>query len=136
MQIPVKGNCPMGCGSTLVCEGVVLGQIKCTNAECPNPDAVTQLLETETNHFLNLSEAGFDVRHPIREAIGTDECPLLAAMFALKAAPIGPGLYRVAAHDAGSKGVCPDSMPEWRFERLGDVILPPGANGASAAPVS
>jgi hypothetical protein len=86
----------MGCGHTLfVADG---GYITCSYVHCPNPTAVTDLLEDrETEHMVEIGEEKFTVRHPLRERLGDKlmTCDLYEHIAGLDGPPARPGRYRV-----------------------------------------
>ncbi|MEU6674808.1 DUF6085 family protein [Streptomyces sp. NPDC046925] len=64
----VQGHCP-ACGraSLFLGEG---GYVTCSIRECPQPDAVSELLaDRETEHIVQLAEEGWTVRHPLIERL-------------------------------------------------------------------
>jgi hypothetical protein len=98
----VVGHCPMGCGPTLVLghDGYVI----CIDDWCHNPNAAGDILaESETGHIVDLGEAGYAVKHPLRERLDGDlfACPLVEYLDALDASPHPPGRYRVVHTDHG-----------------------------------
>lgn len=110
-HIDVAGYCPMGCGMTLVLAGQEWageGNVICTAAECPAPDAVFRILQNpETEHIVSFSEEHFTVTHPLRERLGDmAECDLHQWLASLAGPPVQPGRYR-ALRDGDT----------WRFER-------------------
>lgn len=68
MSSKVQGYCPMGCGKTLFLgDG---GYVTCSLLGCPNPSAVSDLLETrETEHVVRLWADDFTIQHPLRERV-------------------------------------------------------------------
>jgi hypothetical protein len=86
----------MGCGSTLfVGSG---GYVTCSYIGCPEPDAVSTLLEDrETHHVVVLGEKSFTVRHPLRERLRDElmTCDLHEALTSLDGPPRLAGRYRV-----------------------------------------
>lgn len=89
----VYGHCPMGCGGTLFLgDG---GFITCSYIHCPNPTAVSDLLEDRENDCI--------LRHPLRERLHDEleTCELLERMTNLDGPPRTPGRYRVTMAAAG-----------------------------------
>lgn len=108
----VSGYCPMGCGETLFLG--TGGHVTCSWQQCPNPAAVTEILdERETEHLVRVTEQHFNVIHPLHERIGHKllDCHLVTYMKELTGAPLGPGIYRVSK---GPKGT-------WRFRPVRDA---------------
>lgn len=101
----VYGYCPLGCGATLfVGEG---GFITCSNKDCPQPDAVSLILgDNETEHVAEISEAGFILKHPLRERLDDAlfGCSFATHLEELSGAPVPPGRYRVIAGTPSSDG--------------------------------
>jgi hypothetical protein len=98
---PVAGNCPMGCGATLVLAGSTLA---CAIATCPRPTAAAELLaDVETEHIVDLKKVTFTVRHPLRERLDDAlmRCDLDYQISQSARAPHPPGLYRVTAAAGG-----------------------------------
>ncbi|MDJ1137917.1 DUF6085 family protein [Streptomyces iconiensis] len=97
MSTSVAGHCPMGCGETLMLgEG---GCVTCRKLNCPQPDAVTTLLDdSETEHLVEFRETGFTIRHPLRERLGDAlmECELHEWCASFNRPPVAPGRYRVS----------------------------------------
>lgn len=96
-MISIRGNCPMGCGPTLILgEG---GAVICRDPGCPRPSAVHELLDdNEIEHVVRLSARDFDVQHPLRERLDGQlwSCDVHEQLRALKGPPRLPGTYRVA----------------------------------------
>lgn len=64
---PVDGNCPMGCGETLV---VTKGFIFCSKNGCPNPLATDILIRSHNvEHIVSFKEDGWYIIHPLRERL-------------------------------------------------------------------
>lgn len=65
----VQGHCPAcGAQSLFVADE---GHITCSFVSCPQPDAVSLILDDrETEHIAQLGANGWTVRHPLRERIG------------------------------------------------------------------
>jgi len=97
---PVKGRCPMGCGETLFLgDG---GYVTCSFLKCPEPDAVSTILEErETGHTATVSAAGITVRHPLKERLGTAlaDCTVLAQLLGLPGPLPDWGTYRIRKPD-------------------------------------
>lgn len=92
----IPGYCPMGCGQTLFRASG--GYVTCSYIGCANPSAVSDILEDrETEHLVDITDAGFIVRHPLRERMGDDimTCRLTDYMHAQDGPPPKPGRYRV-----------------------------------------
>lgn len=88
----------MGCGETLSL--MAGGCVTCRKLDCPQPDAVSQLLaDAQTEHVVWLGENSFTVRHPLRERLGDQllTCQLHADIAAEDGPPLPPGKYRVPA---------------------------------------
>lgn len=102
----VKGYCPMGCGQTLfVGEG---GYITCSWAECPNPGALSDIVnDALVSHLVTLRPDTFSITHPLRERLDGDlhECGLERYLVGLDGPPRQPGRYLVDQSENG-----------WRFE--------------------
>lgn len=96
----VEGYCVMGCGETLF-----LGDgnfITCSWINCPNPTAVSDILsDPETHHLVTFDEAGFTIKHPIRERLNDAllGCELRGTLENLSRPPVRPGVYRVVEAD-------------------------------------
>lgn len=90
----VAGRCPMGCGSTLFLGSG--GYITCSWHKCPNPVAVSDLLDDPlaAKHVVTFGELGFDVQHPLFER-GEDlvRCELHQHIRLLDGPPVRPGRY-------------------------------------------
>ncbi len=100
----IKGHCPAcGWASLFVGEG---GYITCSRLECPQPDAVSTLLEDrETEHVVRLSADSWTVRHPLRERIGDAlmACSLNEYLHNIdQPEELGTFRARCEAHDAWS----------------------------------
>lgn len=92
----VAGHCPMGCGQTLFLGSG--GYVTCSLDVCPNPTAAADILaDPEAHHIVDLTEAGFTVRHPLRERLGDElmSCSLHTWVAKLPGPPRVPGRYRV-----------------------------------------
>jgi hypothetical protein len=104
----VVGYCLMGCGETLfLADG---GYVTCSLAECPRPDAVTELLaDRETEHIVLIYPDNFTVRHPLRERLDEAlmDCQLHHHITSFDGPPVAPGRYRVT-HDGA----------RWCWDRL------------------
>lgn len=101
MSEHVHGQCPMGCGETLFLGSG--GYVTCSYIHCPNPAAVSELLEDrETEHVAILREDDFTLRHPLRERLHDEleTCALHQRIAELDGPPRQPGRYRVFV-DAG-----------------------------------
>ncbi len=107
----IVGYCPMGCGRTLfVGDG---GYITCSFVECPEPDAVSTLLEDrETEHVVEFGESTFTVRHPLRERLRDEvlTCDLHRFCADLPGPPPQLGRYRTLPRMDGATG--------WAFEAV------------------
>ena len=110
-MILVAGNCPMGCGESLLLgEG---GFVTCCSLGCPAPDAVARILaDPETHHVVEVDEHGWSGKHPLRERLDNEllSCDLSAAM--LKYETVPPGRYRV------TRVFEPGEKDTWARERL------------------
>lgn len=98
----VHGNCPMGCGETLILAAG--GHVTCRRISCPEPDAVSTLLEdAETEHVVRFGPDVFTVRHPLRERLHDElmDCPLHEHIADMDGPPVPPGLYRARRRDGG-----------------------------------
>jgi hypothetical protein len=104
----VRGFCPMGCGETLFLgEG---GYVTCAWVLCPDPEAVTKILEdSETEHVVDVEDRTFSVVHPLRERIrrAVLKCGLHRHLTGLDGPPVVPGRYRVTPTPTG-----------WTFSRI------------------
>jgi hypothetical protein len=96
----IRGRCPMCALSMLVVRDE---RIRCLQPECPDPEAVSKLLEAtgQHDHFLTIGPVtGFSLEHPLRERIDEKQsmatCPLQFALNLLWQAPAPAGRYRVA----------------------------------------
>lgn len=98
----VRGTCP-SCGAT---SGALFvddeENIICSSVGCPNPMAVTELLEDrEIEHVVLVSAGGWTIRHPLRERIGDEllRCDLGSWLHEhhtrRNGPPVRPGRYRV-----------------------------------------
>ncbi len=111
MVLQVAGFCPAGCGATLFLgEG---GRIACISPACPRPDAAAVLLsDSECEHVVQITWAGFTLRHPLRERL--DDALMTCRLheyLANPVAPLPPGRYRVA------QGTQQEKM-SWTWEKL------------------
>ncbi|WP_179278007.1 DUF6085 family protein [Rhodococcus sp. 14-2470-1a] len=117
----VAGRCPMGCGDTLfVASG---GFITCSNGTCPDSTIVTDILEDrETEHMVTLGEAGFTIRHPLRERKDRqlEDCSLHRYIEALDGPPRVPGLYRVRRGErvTGTPPLVNVRVGSWEWETV------------------
>lgn len=71
LQARTLGQCPMGCGATLVA-ALSEKMIRCNAPECPRPYAVSELItDVDTEHLVQLHEnaGGWTVKHPLRERL-------------------------------------------------------------------
>jgi hypothetical protein len=96
MSDRVSGYCPMGCGATLFLGSG--GYVTCSWINCPNPAAVSDLLEDrETEHIATLDGSSFTVKHPLRERIADEilTCALPEYLTSLDGPPRASGTYRV-----------------------------------------
>jgi len=95
----VTGYCPMGCGQTL---NLIAGTVLCTAPDCPDCQRLTTIMaDQECEHIVELGEARFTVKHPLRER-ANDELLTCGIDAAINAAgiqaggpPAPPGTYRV-----------------------------------------
>ena len=110
-MLSVIGYCPMCSGETLGLDG--LGEIICTNADCPDRLAVTKLLRNRQSEHIVVfhSDDTFSVQHPMKERIDgkLHLCRLRQELSASGTPPMPPGRY--IAHQAHHR---------WTFERIGD----------------
>ena len=111
---PVAGYCPMGCGETLFVAAA--GLITCSNQQCENPTAASDLLaDWEVEHVVVLADGGqHTIRHPLAERLGDADltCDLAAHIGRLPAAVLRPGRYRIRRLAPG--------MSSWEWERIPD----------------
>lgn len=94
--VDVSGYCPMGCGRTLFLGSG--GFVTCSWHKCPNPTAVTDLLDDpEHEHVVEIGATSFSVQHPLRERLegALFECALHSRLAALDGPPATVGRYRV-----------------------------------------
>jgi hypothetical protein len=91
----VAGFCPMGCGKTLFLAAG--GYVTCSYSRCPDPGKVSDLLlDSETQHIVELAADGFSIRHPLRERPDDlTKCALHVHVAGLDGPPRKPGRYRV-----------------------------------------
>lgn len=111
MKQLVAGHCPMGCGQTLFLGDA--GFVTCSRDVCPEPDAVSTLLDDrETEHLVRLTEDGFTVRHPLRERLRDQlmECSLTEHVRNLSPERVVPGLWRL------HRNTGPGAM--WNWEEI------------------
>jgi hypothetical protein len=106
----VQGYCPMGCGQTLRLGAG--GFVTCGNPECPDPKAMTKLIEDppETAHtVLFADDDTFTIQHPIRERLEGELfiCALHTYLVGLEGPPVVPGRYRVTPVSRG-----------WQFTKI------------------
>lgn len=102
MATRVHGNCVMGCGETLILAAG--GHVTCCRISCPEPDAVSTLLEdAETEHVVRFGPDAFTVRHPLRERLRDElmDCELGEHIADMDGPPVQPGLYRARRRDGG-----------------------------------
>lgn len=98
----VDGFCPMGCGRTLAVGG--RGRVYCTNPECPDQDAVHELLgDAETQHIVTFQNDGILIRHPLRERVRDEleNCTLLYALTVVYPPLATAGRWRVYQDETG-----------------------------------
>jgi len=92
----VQGFCPMGCGKTLFLgDG---GYVTCSWIECPEPDAVSTILdEDESEHLVHLEARTFTIRHPLRERLRDDllTCEVHTTLASGDGPPRAVGDYRM-----------------------------------------
>jgi hypothetical protein len=95
MSEKVQGRCPF-CGHDSLFLGSG-GYITCSVRECPNPTAITDLLDGETEHVVELREGDFTIKHPLRERWAGDlfNCSLHQHLASLDGPPSVAGRYRV-----------------------------------------
>ncbi len=69
--IRIEGFCPEGCGRTLQVEEMqARNRIICMADGCPSPLSMHQIAnDEETEHIVEFDEAGFTIRHPLRERV-------------------------------------------------------------------
>lgn len=107
-MIRIVGYCPMGCGQNLfVGDG---GYITCSYSKCPEPDAVSTLLEDrESEHLVSFGDVGFTIRHPLRERLRDQlmDCDLHAYCASLPGPLIQPGPVRMRQTVSGDWVVIP-----------------------------
>jgi Family of unknown function (DUF6085) len=99
----VAGNCPMGCGPTLLLGPD--GQIACSLIGCTRPDAAAEILgDRETEHLVDLGEKTFAILHPLRERLDNEvlACQLHHWLYSLDGPPHEPGRYRVTRTGDGT----------------------------------
>lgn len=110
----VQGYCPMGCGKSLFLGNG--GFVTCGNLECPDPEAVTKLIEDppETAHtVLFADDDTFTIQHPITERLTGLElfiCALHTYLVGLEGPPVVPGRYRVTPASRG-----------WQFTKIDKI---------------
>lgn len=118
----VAGWCPMGCGKTLFV--AVGGYVTCSYIRCPRPDAAADILaEIESQHVVAFDDAGFTVKHPLRERLDDAllTCDLHQFCAALPGPPVKPGRYRAYA----------DADLGWQFREIRGVGTTPAQNLAN-----
>jgi hypothetical protein len=111
----VAGYCPMGCGETLFLGSG--GYVTCSFTGCPRPDAAAGVLnDREAHHTVRLDEAGFTIRHPLRERLDDElmRCSLHRWIARLNKprGGVGFGMYRVRTPVVGSSKWA-DAVWEW-----------------------
>lgn len=116
--IKIAGVC-LVCGERTLKAKLVRGPcpVFCTNPECENPDAVTNLLEADTDHLVRLGERSFDIQHPLRERWdgALFNCPLVKALTAMDGPPHPPGLYRAKPYELSPGAEAPGTLA-WSLE--------------------
>jgi Family of unknown function (DUF6085) len=116
----VYGYCPMGCGESLFL--ATSGFVECVKLDCPNPVAVSQVLqERETEHLVTFDEDGWQAKHPLRERIRDEllSCPIGDAVAIMLKGDPGLevlGTYRVAPSPIGPGG--------WGWKQVNDGADP------------
>ena len=113
----VQGYCPMGCGQTLFLGND--GYITCSYLRCPQPDAVSTILEnSEHEHIVTTTENDFTIKHPLRERLGDAllNCRLRQLLVSFDGPPVKPGIYRVTGLDH-------PSLDKWLWSPW--TLLPP-----------
>lgn len=96
----------MGCGPTLTATVSVLeySEVICSNKECPNPKAVTDILcEPSVFHLVELHDATYNIMHPLHERINNEllRCDFSQFMDEQAGPPVAPGHYRVYQTEKG-----------------------------------
>ena len=122
----VRGDCPMGCGQTLLINSA--GFIRCAAETCPRPTAVSELLtDVESEHIVMLQAGGnWTLRHPLLERIETDlfSCHIADHVLAdvVNDNAPEPGVYRIVyvGHDPVSTTL---HAPMLRWEKLPETTL-------------
>jgi len=105
---PVDGYCP-ACGGTSLGQTSRTPKIWCFNLECPQPDAVHQLLaQTREEHEVEFTADGWTIKHPTVERIGDALFACPASRFVADLDRPEPGRYRLVRN-----------MGDWS---LGEVI--------------
>lgn len=114
----VAGYCPMGCGQAL--HLMPSGMIRCMGPGCPEPDAVTRILnDPETEHVVWFEETTFTLMHPLRERLAGEDartalaaCALNEHIRSMDGPPVAPGRYRaLAGADGGWEWEGPGTDP-------------------------
>lgn len=111
-MILLEGHCPTCGNQTLYAEEMrVVNRIICMGDDCPDPHSVHRILQdSQTDHIVHFSGAGFTIRHPLRERIDDAliDCELHLALMGFPGPPEGrSGRFRAFQKD----GV-------WDMERL------------------
>ena len=86
----------MGCGETLFLGNG--GYVTCSYIPCPRPDAASDILDDDcAQHIVQLDEAQFTIRHPLRERLDDElmHCALHDWLLH-EGPPELPGRYLVA----------------------------------------
>lgn len=115
----IHGECPMGCGATLVLSHG--GHVVCGRKGCPRPVAASELLHLPTDHVAYIDAHHFTIEHPARERIeGTmHTCEFNLALQKLDGPPVPNGRYRMVKrdHDPTSQSRRSDDIG-YDFERI------------------
>jgi hypothetical protein len=114
----VEGHCPMGCGPHL--HLMPNGFIVCLAPDCPDKAAVHKILgDPETGHIVQLDEASWSAKHPLRERLDDEllSCGIERAVEVMQEVGL-QGRYRVTY-----AGPLPG---DWDWEPAGQEEQPNG----------
>jgi hypothetical protein len=107
----------MGCGQTLFAASG--GYVTCSLLGCPNPTAVSDILEDrETEHLVTIDAGSFTVRHPLRERLDDNILTCSLGEFVAGAYTSMGALVRAGGHFRARHTKTPAGSATWIFTDL------------------